>query len=55
MMAEHFLSPDSLRATSALSPLPLLGIPDWWPDNNYEVFYENIRYFRPASTGRNCG
>lgn len=54
MMAEYFLSPDSLRATSALSPLPLLGIPDWWPDNNYEIFYENIRYFRPASTGKNC-
>jgi hypothetical protein len=50
MMAEHFLGPDSLRATSSLSPLPLLGVPGWWPDNNHEIFYENTRYFRPAPT-----
>jgi hypothetical protein len=55
MMAEHFLGPDSLRATSSLSPLPLLGVPGWWPGNNHEIFYENTRYFRPAPTGTNCG
>jgi hypothetical protein len=55
MMAEHFLGPDSLRTTSSLSPLPLLGVPGWWPDNNHEIFYGNTRYFRPAPTGTNCG
>lgn len=55
MMAEHFLGPDSLRATSSLSPLPLLGVPGWWPDNNHEIFYENTGYFRPAPTGKNSG
>lgn len=30
-----------------LSPLPVLGIPDWHEDNNQESFYENINYFRP--------
>ncbi len=55
MMAEHFLGPDSLRTTSSLSPLPLLGVPGWWPDNNHEIFYENTRYFCPAPTGTNCG
>lgn len=53
MMAEHFLCPDSLRATSSLSPLPLLGIPGWWTDNNHEIFYENARYFRSAPIGTN--
>lgn len=55
MMADHFLVPDSLRATSTLSPLPLLGVPGWWPDNNHEIFYENTHYFRPAPTGKNGG
>jgi hypothetical protein len=55
MMTEHFLRPDSLHATSSLSPLPLLGVPGWWPDNNNETFYENTRHFRPISTSKNCG
>lgn len=55
MMAKHFLQPDSLRATLNLSPLPLLGVPGWWPDNNYEFFYENTRYFRPAPIWENRG
>lgn len=49
MMASHFLVTDSLRATAALTPLPLLGIPGWWPDNAREEFYENTRYFRPRN------
>lgn len=52
MMAKHFLEPYSLHTTSSLSPLPLLGVPGWWPDNNHEIFYENTRYFRPAPTER---
>lgn len=55
MMAAHFLGPDSLQATSSLSPLPLLGVPGWWPDNDHEIFYENTRYFRPAPAGKNSG
>jgi hypothetical protein len=34
--------------TSAqLRPLPLLGMPGWWPENGNEAFYGNTRYFRP--------
>lgn len=29
-----------------LSPLPILGVPDWWPENKKEVFYANKAYFR---------
>lgn len=54
MMAEHLLDPGSLRAAPYLSPLPLLGVPGWWADNNDEIFYENTRYFRlaPSSSMR---
>lgn len=37
---------------AALAPLPVLGVPDWWPDNQQETFYANTRYFR---TGRRQG
>ncbi len=30
-----------------LLPLPLLGIPDWWPANDDPAFYQNRDYFRP--------
>lgn len=33
--------------TTDLFPLPLLGVPGWWPDNNDENFYANAKYFRP--------
>lgn len=29
-----------------LSPLPVLGIPDWWPGNDEPAFYQNRQYFR---------
>lgn len=28
------------------SPVPLLGVPGWWADNKWEVFYGNSDYFR---------
>lgn len=30
-----------------LLPLPLLGIPQWWPANEDLRFYDNQNYFRP--------
>lgn len=32
--------------TRELNPVPLLGIPRWWADNEHEVFYRNTTYFR---------
>ncbi len=32
--------------TSVLHPLPLLGLPGWWPENENEQFYSNKSYFR---------
>lgn len=31
-----------------LSPVPVLGVPGWWPDNESEGFYDNREYFRPG-------
>ena len=35
----------NVRNTKSLHPLPILGIPNWWP-NRTEVFYDNEQYFR---------
>lgn len=35
-------------ATRELAPLPLLGVPGWWPENSRESFYDNTDYFRPG-------
>jgi Protein of unknown function (DUF3025) len=29
-------------------PLPVLGVPGWWPDNESPAFYEDADVFRPA-------
>lgn len=40
------LSADKL-ATKPFSPLPVLGVPGWWPANEAPVFYEDVSVFRP--------
>jgi hypothetical protein len=40
----------ALTVPQALSPLPLLGVPGWWRDNEDESFYDDERYFRPRRT-----
>jgi len=37
-----------LSSPRALAPLPVLGVPGWWADNEHEAFYRNARYFRPG-------
>lgn len=32
-----------------LTPVPLLGIPGWWKDNEDGLFYANERYFRTSN------
>lgn len=44
-----------LRTPQMLAPLPLLGVPGWWPDNEQETFYENSSYFRSGRTARRRG
>ena len=40
------LTPERLAAKDFL-PLPVLGIPGWWPANEEPEFYEDERVFRP--------
>ncbi len=42
------LSADKL-ATKPFLPLPVLGVPGWWPDNEKLSFYEDILVFRPEN------
>ncbi len=39
-------------SATLLSPLPLLGIPGWWPANEAVDFYDNADYFMPISPRR---
>lgn len=41
----------ALQTPRALSPLPLLGFPGWWADNERAAFYDNERYFRTTRSG----
>jgi hypothetical protein len=37
-----------LLTPQSLAPLPLLGVPGWWTENEREDFYDNGAYFRPG-------
>jgi len=37
-----------LATPVCLSPLPLLGIPGWAPENADPAYYDNTAYFRPG-------
>lgn len=45
--ADWFSSPDALRSTRALSPLPLLGVPGWSEGQDAD-FYDDADVFRPG-------
>lgn len=38
---------EALTLPSRLFPLPVLGVPGWWPDNADPAFYDDARVFRP--------
>lgn len=46
-LAAAALDADTLRS-DAFSPLPVLGIPGWWPVNADPAFYDDTRVFRPG-------
>ena len=35
-------------ATKPFTPLPVLGVPGWWPENEDPAFYADTTVFRPA-------
>jgi hypothetical protein len=42
------LQPEKLL-TKPFAPLPVLGVPGWWDENENPVFYEDKSVFRPAA------
>jgi Protein of unknown function (DUF3025) len=42
-----FLSAQVLAA-KPFAPLPVLGVPQWWAENEDPAFYEDAKVFRPA-------
>lgn len=65
--AHVWLAPDAWRgaADDALpgvdptarpfAPLPVLGVPGWWPENAMSAFYADAAVFRPAGSPRSTG
>lgn len=51
LLALHLLDPAHLVAPRELQPLPVLGVPGWWPDNEDARFYDDVDYFRPGRRG----
>lgn len=45
------LQPDKLAA-KPFAPLPVLGVPGWWPANQAPGFYHDAEVFRPLRAGR---
>jgi hypothetical protein len=46
----HCLSADRLRQ-KPFTPLPVLGVPGWWPANQHPDFYADPQVFRPRRLG----
>ncbi|MCC5450165.1 DUF3025 domain-containing protein [Rheinheimera sp. UJ51] len=49
-LSQQIANTGQLLNNDQLTPLPLLGLPGWYADNNAEVFYANTEYFRPRKT-----
>lgn len=49
-IAEEFIAGNMLTRPASLSPLPLAGIPGWWPHGlQDDQFYSDPQVFRPAA------
>lgn len=46
LVSEWLLQKDNMAILTKLTPVPILGVPGWWADNEFFSFYENKDYFR---------
>ena len=51
LLAAHVWDRTRMSHGRELSPLPVLGVPGWWEENERESFYDNTGYFRPGRAG----
>ncbi|GGD68258.1 DUF3025 domain-containing protein [Lacimicrobium alkaliphilum] len=49
---KKLLTEDCLAVKGKLYPLPLLGVPGWWQQNQQPEFYLNTAYFMPLPSKR---
>lgn len=47
-LAAFIRDPARLASPRELAPVPVLGVPGWWPPNEGPEFYGNAGYFRPG-------
>ena len=47
LLAKEMRVDKTLSDNKKLSPLPILGVPTWYQDNQQQSFYSNTNYFRP--------
>ena len=47
-LSRLFADMRALGATDCYAPLPVLGVPGWTADNEYERYYDDTRHFRPG-------
>jgi len=48
LTALHLWNPERMLHPRELCPLPVLGVPGWWPANEHAAFYDDTDYFRPG-------
>ena len=48
--AAWLMAESNLSSSKNFSPLPWLGVPGWWKDNESPTFYDNTHYFRSGRT-----
>jgi len=49
---QQLKQPGTITSPQSLSPFPLLGMPEWLPENSQPSFYDNTHYFRPGRQTR---
>jgi len=54
MLAQRIADADALRGTRDLAPLPVLGVPGWYPGNERAEYYDDRDYFRPGRMYRSA-
>ncbi len=47
----HLLTSIDALAQQPFLPLPVLGVPGWWPENESPAFYDDASVFRPLPAG----
>ena len=45
-VAAWLMNEENLLSSKNFSPLPWLGVPGWWKENESPTFYDNAQYFR---------